>query len=138
MRGARYIQRIASMAGILGWGRNPLRRPTDQIESMVVLVATVLAVVTVPLAISIGTATYHRNLAVSARETAGARPVTATLTQDTSVAVQTSMTIATVSAEARCIFPAGRLHTGVIQAPEASQASAAVRVWVDAFAPSRA
>lgn len=126
------MHRLATVARRLGWGRNALRRPSDRIEIATVIAAIVLTVAAVPVALSIGSAVYEDNLAVSAAQTDSRHEVTATLLEGTSSTVTLQTVVSTVPAQARWVGPDGRQHTGIVAAPQQAAAGTAVRIWTDA------
>jgi hypothetical protein len=128
MNGRHYRQKLASLARRVGWGRNPILRSSDRLEGIAVLAALVLAVAAVPLAMAVGTWSYHHNLAVSADQTAAVRPVTATLTRDAPVTFQ-GESLLEMPVQAQWTYPAGSRHTGVIKAAEGAQAGTMVPIW---------
>lgn len=132
MNGTRFLRRSAAIARGVGWGRNALRRRTDRIEGMAALAAIVTATALIPLATALGTATYHHDLAVSARQTAAATPTQAVLLEDAPVLVGPNSVIGTVSVPGRWTTLAGEKRVGVVQASEAAPAGSTVRIWTDA------
>jgi hypothetical protein len=123
---------LAAVARRFGWGRNALRRPSDRIENAVMVAAVVLTVAATPLAMSIGSAAYHYNMAISAEQTAASHPVTARLLEPTNTTVTLQSVFTRVPATAQWIGPDGSRHTGVVSAPQEAPVATAVRIWTDA------
>lgn len=69
-------------------GRHPLVRPSDRLEAWVVLMASLVAVLTVPFAAAIGAAMHDQQLEVSVRQTAERHTVVAMVTADGALEAQ--------------------------------------------------
>lgn len=132
MNGMRFLHRSVAIARGAGWGRNSLRRRTDRIESVGVLAAVVIAAASIPVATAVGTATYHRGLAVSARQTAAAVATEAVLLDDAPVLIGSGGPAGTVSVPGRWTTPDGARRVGMVQAAESARAGSTVRIWTDA------
>lgn len=132
MNGGRFASRMTALARSVGWGRNPLRRRSDRIEGLAVLVAVVLALAAVPLATTIRTAVYHHELTVSAQQTAASRPTTAVLLRDAPITTSPDRLTTRVPVLAQWSYPTGVLHTGVVRASEGALAGSSVPIWTDA------
>lgn len=73
----------AKQCGLVRYvGRHPLVRPSDRLEAWVVLITSLVAVLAVPFAAAIGTATHDQQLEISVRQTAERHTVAATVTAD--------------------------------------------------------
>lgn len=131
MNGGRLVARLTALARSV-WGRNPLRRHTDRIEGATVTAALVLALVSVPVATSVGVAVYHHELVVSAQQTAASRPTTAVLLQDTSITVDPGRMTIKVPVLAQWSSLSSVRHTGVVQASEGTLAGSPVPIWTNA------
>lgn len=132
MKGTRFLRRSVAVARGIGWGHNPLRRPSDRVEGLAVVAAVVIMIVTIPLATALGRAVYHHDLVVSARETAAAVPTRAVLLDDAPVLVGANSVIGTVSAPGWWRTPGGDRRVGTVQASEGAKAGSTVRIWTDA------
>jgi hypothetical protein len=130
MSGKRLTGKLASLARSVGWGHNTLRRRSDRIESVTLLVAILVAFAAIPLATSVGTMTYHHGLAVATREAAAGHPVPATLLQDAPAMVPGAVTV-DEPVRARWTYPDGVRHTGTISVPDNSRAGSRVTIWTD-------
>ncbi|NUW39106.1 Rv1733c family protein [Nonomuraea rhodomycinica] len=114
--------------------RNPVRRRTDRLEAVGVMVALALLLLSVWPAVVVGRMAYE-NGTRSERAGAGARrAVTATLVRDapTTLADEHVSPGAKVEAVARWTGPAGKPMTGPVTAPAGARAGTRVSVWVDA------
>jgi hypothetical protein len=69
-------------------GRHPLVRNSDRLEAWVVLIAALVAVLTVPFAAAIGTATHDQQVQVSVRQAAERHTVAVTATADSALEAQ--------------------------------------------------
>jgi len=112
----------------LGLDRNPLRRPSDRIETLFLLIA-IVAFVPLAAAATILAAGWIHSAGV-AEERAGStyRPVTAVLVQPAPAARQVAS--AWLWAPARWVAY-GRVHTGPVLVARGSQAGTSMQVWVD-------
>lgn len=107
-------------------GRNPLLRPSDRLEALVVLVAIVAALVAVPVAGVVGAATYgalDRSYAQQARER---HPVRAQVI-DAHPAV-----LGVAVAQVRWTVPGGEQRSAVLGLVDRVRPGEAVDIWVDA------
>lgn len=73
-----------------GFGRNPLRRRADRLESAVLLAALLVAVLTIPVAVVLGTTVRDHQEAAAAELRAGLQQVTAQTLEDTATLVPTA------------------------------------------------
>lgn len=126
---------LARSARLLGAGRNPLRRRSDRIEAVIVLVTIILFVVAVPLAIlAAGRQADHVALRHAQAVRAAEHQVTAVLLQqapatgvpDPYSSVQTTVVLA------RWQPPGQPPRTGQVTAPAGTRAGHTVTVWIDA------
>ncbi|KAF0963842.1 Rv1733c family protein [Rhodococcus sp. T7] len=116
------------------WSRNPLMRPSDRVESILVLVvAVVVVLLLVPVAAAYGTAT-HTRLDVQARaERATAQQVPAVLVEDARPGrgeVPNGTPHDSDHARARWSLQT-IAHTGDVPAPPGSRSGATVTVWIN-------
>jgi hypothetical protein len=115
---------VSRMARLLT-GRNPLRRPVDRIEGVVLVALSAAFLAAVAIACIFGTHTYQAQRAA----TAGLRPATAVLLQDGPAVRMGSVG----QAEARWFLPGGGEQSGVLTtavAPDIAGATAGDRVPV--------
>ncbi|MFC4119900.1 hypothetical protein [Nonomuraea zeae] len=114
---------------------NPLRRPSDRRESVLVLAALFLTLLSVWPAMLIGQSAYDAALQ-DERAGPGARhQVTATLLED---APTTRVSFTEIPAErptaaARWTTPAGEERVAQVPAPARAKAGAVVTVWLDTY-----
>ncbi|MGE2690545.1 Rv1733c family protein [Mycolicibacterium pulveris] len=109
-------------------GRDPLVRTADRVEAMVLAVAIVVSLVTLPVAGAVGTALYDAKQARYSEQAAASTPVTATIT-----AVPPASDgphAATIAVPARWSVD-GTEHTGLISATSSSDVGDPVDIWVD-------
>jgi hypothetical protein len=107
-------------------GRNPLRRPVDRIEGVVLVALSAAFLAAVAFACIVGIHTYHTQRAA----TAGLRPAAAVLLQDGPTADRLGRIGQT---EARWFLPGGGEQSGVLTtatAPEIAGAAAGDRISV--------
>lgn len=109
------------------FGRNPLIRPSDRVEALVVVLAIVIAVLVGPIAAAAGTAVYDSRSNVYAEQTHDRRTVTATVIDDS---VAQDPRTETLTTHARW-FAAGAEHIGEVKARKAMKPGDSVEVWVD-------
>ncbi|MFC9552539.1 hypothetical protein ACFTWF_16995 [Rhodococcus sp. NPDC056960] len=116
------------------WSGNPLMRRSDRIESTIVLVVVVVALMVVPVAGAVGTATYTR-LTERAHQVAGSgRQVPAVLLDDPRPPpgeIPMRGPAGRDQAPARWVLE-GTEHTGVVETDIGARAGQTVTVWVDA------
>ena len=116
------------------WSRNPLTRPGDRLESVLVLAVTVWVLILVPFAAAFGTATHTRLDAQTSADRATLQQVPAVLAEDAlpgkgDVPARWPQD----SAHARAQWSVqGVPHTGDVTAPAGSRAGETVSVWIDA------
>jgi hypothetical protein len=127
--------RLARSARLLGAGHNPLRRRTDRIEAVIILITIVLLVVAVPLAaLAAGRHADHVELRHAQALLAKEHQVTAVLLQqapatgvpDPYSSVQMSRV------QARWQPPGQPPRTGQVAAPAGTPVGRTVPVWIDA------
>lgn len=131
MHRKRYTRRLTSLARRLGIGHNPLRRTGDRAEIALLLTAVVLAVATLPVALSVGLTAQQHNLAVSATQTAARHPVTAVLTEEAPLIAAEYGGIGGILVHASWHGPNGAEHTGIVPAAHGAAAGTRVQVWND-------
>lgn len=120
------------VARLLRPGGNPLARDVDRIESAVVLLCVLAALVLVPVMLTFGSVTFTSLAGQSSREVRDR--VVATLTEDapvTSTGTQGEVPVVTAKVPATWRLADGTTGTGVVDAPEGLKAGAEVPVWLD-------
>jgi len=109
-------------------GRNPLVRPSDRLEAWTVLIAVVVAILTIPFAAAIGTALHDQQVQLSVSQVAGRHTVAATVIADGALDAQPGgarfgtpirWSVGTTS------------HTGWLNGTDQLQAGDTATVWVD-------
>ncbi|GAB1516705.1 Rv1733c family protein [Actinophytocola sp. KF-1] len=124
---------VLRLARLLRSGRNPLARGVDRAEGAAVLLFVVLALVLVPVMLTLGSVT-HSTLAERAGEQAATRHETvAILTEDAPVtSVGQGEGVGTTSkVAARWLLPDGSTRTGQVDAEAGVKAGTEVRIWLD-------
>lgn len=124
---------VLRLARLVRPGRNPLARGVDRAEGTAVLLFVLLALVLMPVMLTLGSVT-HATLAERAEEQRATRHETvAVLTEDAPV---TSMGqgegVGTTSkVAARWQLPHGRTSTGQVDAEAGMKSGTEVRIWLD-------
>jgi len=126
--------RLARCARRLGFDRNPLRRGTDRIETVIRLAALILFLVGVPVVTYIaGLQADHLALRQAHAQQAADHEVTAVLLNqapptgipDPYTSIQLTWVLA------RWQLPGGPVRTGEVLAAAGARAGSTVQVWVD-------
>jgi hypothetical protein len=126
--------RTRRLARLLYPGRNPLARGADRAEAAVVVLSVLLAMVLVPVMLTLGSVTYSNLVEQSARQSRGRHETVAVLTQDapgTSVGTRGETVSGKAKVPARWRLPDGTTRTGLVEADDGSKAGAEVSVWLD-------
>lgn len=134
MGGVPALRPLSMLARRHGLVRSPLRRPTDRVKGVLAMVLAVLAVLVVPLALSMATGAYHRELAEAAVRTTERTMVTAVLTSDAAVQGSPAARWETpprAVAPARWRLPDGRAGSGQLPVAVGQRAGAQLPIWVD-------
>lgn len=92
--------------------RNPLLRASDRIEALVVAVAVMVSLLTVPVAAAVGTAVHDSRRDVYAQQHHTRHLVTATITDGTAAQTISRSNTATMAARWTA---AGSEHTGAVE-----------------------
>ena len=108
--------------------RNPLLRASDRIEALVVAVAVMVSLLTVPVAAAVGAAVHDSRRDVYAQQHHTRHLVTATITDDT--AAQNISRTNPVTMAARWTA-AGAEHTGAVEAQSATNPGDHLAIWVE-------
>lgn len=115
-------------------GRNPLARGVDRAEAMVVKLSVLLALVLVPIMLTLGSLTYDSLDQEREQQTRGRHETVAVLTRNgpaTSVGVRGEAADTKSKVPATWRLPDGTTRTGLVEADEGLQAGAEVSVWLD-------
>jgi hypothetical protein len=125
---------IVRWARLLRPAGNPLARGADRLEGAAVLLSVLLALVLVPVMLTVGSLTYGSLDERSEQQASAGRETVAVLTKDASPI--TASTRGDISADdpdvpARWQMPDGTVRTGVVQASNGLKAGAEVSVWLD-------
>ncbi|MEO3791653.1 hypothetical protein ABGB14_15720 [Nonomuraea sp. B10E15] len=109
--------------------RNPLRRRSDRLESLALLVAVLLVLLSAWPAVTAGRQAYQS----AANAGAGGRlQVNATLLADVPVSPTSLGSVPRGGpVQARWTMPSGQEHTGQVRGPAMAKAGTTVRIWVD-------
>lgn len=134
MTGSSPPSQALRLARLLRPGRNPLARGADRVESAAVILFVLLAVVLVPVMLTLGSLTYASLGEQSAQQSRSRYETTAVLTEDAPEA-----TIGThgevrgkTKVAARWQLRDGTIRTGPVEAEDGSKAGDEVSVWLDA------
>lgn len=111
-------------------GRNPLARGVDRVEAAIVKLSVLLALVFVPVALTLGTLTTESLATKGAEQAENRHETVAVLTEDVP-AVSGETPGARSKAPARWQLPNGTTRTGVVEASEGQQAGSEVSIWID-------
>jgi hypothetical protein len=113
--------------------RNPLARPSDRIEAVLVLALTAAAALALPIAAAAGSSTFADQMATSAAQAGTRHQVTATLHPGSPApaSVDGDVSQGTTSANASWTFPDGVVRTGVIAVPTGALSGSTTRIWID-------
>jgi hypothetical protein len=110
------------------FGRNPLVRTSDRVQALVLVLAVVMPLLSVPIAAAVGTAVHDSNRQIYAEQARTRHSVTATVT-DHDAAQQVLLTeTTTVAAQWSA---AGAEHTGTVEAASTAKSGDLVEIWVD-------
>ena len=113
-------------------GTGPLVRAVDRAERTAVLVCAVLALLLVPVALTIGSLVYRDLADTAARDAATHHETVAVLTVDVPAAGARGHVVGAVpEVAATWRLGDGTTHTGTVPARRGMTAGEAVRVWVD-------
>jgi hypothetical protein len=111
--------------------RGALRRPVDRVESAAWLAALIIALASVPCALTVGSVVHGHELAVSSAQSADRTPATAMLSEKVPLCQQHGDPPTTVLAGARWRSASGAVRTGWIAAPPGSLAGQRIPIWID-------
>lgn len=109
-------------------GRNPLVRTSDRLEALVLLLAIVVSLLTIPIAAAIGTGVYDGRRHVYAEQEQSRRMVTATVIADDSAGRHPLSTQKTV--RARWVDD-GIERAGTIKVGHPVNVAETVDIWLD-------
>jgi hypothetical protein len=126
--------RSLRLGRLLRPGRNPLARGVDRAEGTVVLLFVLLALVLVPVMLTLGSLTYASFAAESEQQDRTRHETVAVLTEDAPAAsMSTRGTVdgGKSKVAARWQLPDGTTRTGRVDADNGSKAGAEVSVWLD-------
>ncbi|TDE57002.1 hypothetical protein E1295_09200 [Nonomuraea mesophila] len=109
--------------------RNPLRRRSDRLESLALLVAVLLVLLSAWPAVAAGRQAYQ---GAESAGTGGRLQVDATLLADAPVSPTSFGAMSRGGpVDARWTMPSGQKHTGQVRAPALAKSGTTVRIWVD-------
>ncbi|MCW2880576.1 MAG: hypothetical protein JWQ95_4676 [Sphaerisporangium sp.] len=112
---------------------NPLRRRSDRIETVAVLITLLVLVACLWPAVLAGRIVYQRGVMAERAEPGLRQPVTAVLLEDaaSTTAVSSQGTVLGIKAKARWYTPTGRMRTEVVSVPAQAKAGSTLELWVD-------
>ncbi|GII87962.1 hypothetical protein Ssi03_59520 [Sphaerisporangium siamense] len=113
---------------------NPLRRRSDRIEAVAVLLTLLVLVASVWPALLAGRVVYQRGLTAERVDPEVRQQVTAVLLENGAATnpVSSQGTVLGVKAKARWYMPDGSVHMGVVSVPAHAKAGSSLELWVDA------
>jgi hypothetical protein len=109
-------------------GRDPLVRPIDRVEAIVLVLAVVVSLLSAPIAAAVGTADYDFNRVLHAEQAHNRHTVAATVTE-VPVSQQISRS-GTMPVTARWSVDDAE-HTGTVKAQSTTAAGDSIAIWVD-------
>jgi hypothetical protein len=128
----RYAERrVVMRARRLGFGRNPLRRGTDRVESLLVIGLILLGMLAIPAAAVLGTAVRDRSEATAAQQRAVLRPVRATTLEAASTGIGAAPGQVLSRVRVGWLDAAGLPHEGRVDVVVGTEAGTEVTVWLD-------
>ena len=120
------------LRGILRPGTGPLVRATDRAERTAVVVCAVLALLLLPVALTVGSLAYRDLAGTAARDAATHHETVAVLTGDApAMSARGLVTGAAPEVTARWRLADGTTRTGTVPAGRGMTAGDTVRLWVD-------
>lgn len=131
MNGWRIVRTPVALGRKLSLGRNALRRPVDRMESVALLAAIVVVLLSVPLALMAGTAVQRANLTEIAAQTGTTHQTTALLVKDTLANAGLDAGLGNEAALGRWRTPSGAERTGQVLAIPGEKAGTPVTVWIN-------
>lgn len=114
--------------------RNPLVRPVDRLENVLLVLAVLLIVAAVPFAWAFGSQTYVAQRAAAASAVAERQPATAVLRADAPPQIVTPQGVAAngrAAVEATWLLPDGTERTGLVSTDRGAAKGSRVPVWLD-------
>lgn len=127
---------VLRLARLVRPGGNPVARGVDRAEGTVVVVFVLLALVLVPVMLTLGSVTYSNLAERGAQQAATRHEAVAVLTEDapvTSVSSPGEGVGMSLKVVARWQLPDGTFRTGPVEAKAGMKAGAEVPVWLDRF-----
>ncbi|MGH3798409.1 MAG: Rv1733c family protein [Pseudonocardiaceae bacterium] len=125
---------LARLARRRGLVRSPLRRTTDHVEGVTLVLLMLSALVVVPLAVAMAMAVYHRDAADAATAAAERTPVNAVLASDPALELPPSEQRGTqpeATALVRWQLPDGRGGSEQVPVAADRRAGDQLLIWVD-------
>ncbi len=122
---------VVMQARRLGFGRNPLRRHVDRIESAIVLGSILVALLMVPGAAAIGNAVRTASERGADERRASLTQVQARTATDTEMAVPDAPGQVASRVKVTWTDPAGRPHEGMTSVPIGTKAGSELTIWLD-------
>ena len=119
------------LARRLGFGRNPLRRRLDRIQSMVMLTAVLVAVLIVPIAVAVSRSVTQSIERTEAERRSTMTQVRARALEATPPAIPEAGPQATARVQVSWTDPAGWPHEGRTNVPLGTAKDAEVTIWLD-------
>jgi hypothetical protein len=113
--------------------RNPLRRRSDRIEAIAVIITLLALLASVWPAVLVARVVYQHGVVAERVEPGVREAVTAVLLEDaaSTSAVSSHGAVLGVKAKARWYLPDGQLRTGVVSVPAHARAGSTLEMWID-------
>jgi hypothetical protein len=127
-RGERWV---LMQARRLGWGRNPLRRPVDRMESAIVFGAVFAALLMIPASAAVGTAVQNASEHGAAQRRAVLNQVAARTLEDTAPALPEATGQIDTRVRVTWIDAAGWPREGEADVMLGTKKDTEVTVWLD-------
>lgn len=132
MNGAALRRAVAGWARLLGPGRNPLRRPVDRLQGIILLTVVLIGLAVVPIALLVGQEVRQRQEQAAELASVDRYEVAAELTQNVQFAVTDNEAQSLYPTSAIWQLPNGPVYSGSILAPSGSSKGERVMIWVSA------
>lgn len=131
---AHYRHRLLIWLRCLGFGRNPLRRRSDLVESIALMLVLFGALAVLPIAVQVGQAAFEHGVRTSAQVAAGSHRSVAVLLENAEVlgsSVGDSGSSGVSHANATWSAPDGTQRSGVIEVGYGDRAGQRISLWTN-------
>lgn len=131
VNGKLFTNQLVALRRWLGLDHNPIRRRTDRLESVAMLTALALVVLSLPLALAVGFMAQHQSMTLSQAQYA-TRHETGALVTGAPVAVTADGGATVFLADAQWSSSDGMLRSGTVEVPANAEPMSTVQIWTDA------